>query len=211
MTVTGVDLLYRARKGVVDFVDVPELGFVTVAGRGAPDGDAFAAAVQALYSVSFAAHFLVKKEFGAAAKVLPLEALWWQEDAEGHDLVPDAAFGFRDLAGSDRDSWCWQAMIPQSAPVDEEIVARAMDTKTTSGLSALAALRFQRWTEGFSAQIMHIGPYADEGPTIARLHTGIADAGYRPRGRHHEIYLGDPRRSAPERLRTLLRHAVEPV
>jgi hypothetical protein len=80
-----------------------------------------------------------------------------------------------------------------------------------STLARLTRLRYERWTEGLSAQVLHVGPYASEGPTIIRLHQGITAAGYRPRGKHHEIYLGDPRRSAPERLRTILRQPIEPV
>ena len=78
-------------------------------------------------------------------------------------------------------------------------------------LPGLARLEYIRWAEGRCAQLLHIGPYAAEAPSIASLHEAIAEAGYRPRGRHHEIYLGDPRRSAPEKLRTIIRHPVEPA
>ncbi|HEX3298675.1 MAG TPA: GyrI-like domain-containing protein [Actinomycetota bacterium] len=71
-----------------------------------------------------------------------------------------------------------------------------------------ASLRRQWFEEGDVAQVLHIGPYAEERPSIERLHAGIADAGYEPRGRHHEVYVGDPRRSAPERLRTVIRHPI---
>lgn len=208
-TATGVEALYKARKGKVDLVDVPPLGFVVVRGRGDPNGPEFADAVQALYTVSYGAHFLLKKETGEAPKVMPLEGLWWMDDSEQQDIVMAVALGEATMADTDRDAWHWQAMIMQPAPLDEALVARATEQARAKALPALDLLRFERWEEGRCAQILHVGPYAEEGPTLVRLHEGIAAAGYRPRGRHHEIYLGDPRRSAPERLRTLLRHPVE--
>ncbi len=208
---TGIDALYKVRKGSVDIVDVPELAYLVVAGRGAPDDEEFAAALQALYAVAYGAHFIVKTEQGEAPRVMPLEALWWVDDPHEEDIFTEVALGKADVADSDRDRWRWQAMIMQPPPIDEETVARAVEKARTKGLPALDRLRFERWEEGQCAQLLHVGPYADEAPSIARLHEAITSAGYRPRGRHHEIYLGDPRRSAPEKLRTLLRHPVEPA
>lgn len=136
----SIDALYTVGKGKVEFVEVPELGFVAIDGDGAPGDDAFSNALQALYSVSYTAHFAVKKATGEAPRVMALEALWWVES---------------------------------------------------------------------SAQIMHIGPYSTEQISIVELHKAIAGHGSRPRGRHHEIYLGDPRTSAPEKLRTILRQPIE--
>lgn len=210
-TSTGSEALYKVRKGVVDIVDVPELGFVLVSGQGAPDGQAFADAVQALYTVSYGAHFLLKKERGEAPRVMPLEGLWWMDDPDQQDIVTAVALGKATMADTDRDRWRWQAMIMQPDPVDEQTVDRAVEQARKKELRALDDLRFERWEEGRCAQILHVGPYAEEAPSIVKLHEAIAAAGYRPRGRHHEIYLGDPRRSAPEKLRTLLRHPVEPA
>ena len=210
-TSTGSEALYKVRKGVVDIVDVPEFGFVLVSGQGAPDGQAFADAVQALYTVSYGAHFLLKKERGEAPRVMPLEGLWWMDDPDQQDIVTAVALGKATMAETDRDRWRWQAMIMQPDPVDEQTVARAVEQARKRELRALDDLRFERWEEGRCAQILHVGPYAEEAPSIVKLHEAIAAAGYRPRGRHHEIYLGDPRRSAPEKLRTLLRHPVEPA
>jgi hypothetical protein len=205
-TATSVDALYKVRKGAVDVVTVPELGFVAVDGHGGPDGQEFADAISALYSVSYGAHFLVRKRHGQAPRVMPLEALWWADDALQHDIIA-ASF---DVAGTDRARWRWQALIMQPEPVDGDIVAQAAGQAREKSVPALDRLRYFRWEEGLCAQVLHIGPYAAEAPSIRRLHQGITDAGYRPRGRHHEIYLGDPRRSAPEKLRTILRHPVEP-
>ena len=209
-TTTGVEALYRASKSRVDIVDVPPLGFVAVTGRGAPDGPAFANAVQALYTVSYGAHFLLRKEQGEAPRVMPLEALWWMEDPDQQDIVTAVARGEATMADTDRDSWRWQAMIMQPAPIDEHTVLRAVEQAREKRLEALDGLHFERWEEGRCAQTLHVGAYSEEAPSIVRLHEGIAAAGYRPRGLHHEIYLGDPRRSAPEKLRTILRHPVEP-
>ncbi|MEA5456838.1 GyrI-like domain-containing protein [Sinomonas sp. JGH33] len=199
--------LYKARVGVVDFVTVPEMTFAVVRGSGDPEGTAFSSAVQALYSVSYTAHFIVKKRSGEVTRVMPLEALWWFDgigQAEG-------AGALTNMAGVDRSAWHWQAMIAQPEPVTAEVVEQAIEDCRPKHLAALDELRCERWAEGQCAQTLHVGPYADEAPTIDRLHAAIAEAGLRPRGAHHEIYLGDPRRSAPEKLRTLLRQPVEPI
>jgi hypothetical protein len=205
-----VQRLYKARKEV-EFVDVPDLAFLAVSGHGAPDGPAFADAVQALFTVSYGAHFLLKKERGEAPKVMPLEALWWMDDPEQWDMLTAVARGKATMADTNRDLWRWRALMMQPAPIDETLVQRAVEQGRKKELRALDQLRFERWEEGRCAQVLHVGPYAEEAPTIVRLHQAIAAAGCRPRGHHHEIYIGDPRRSAPEKLRTILRHPVEPL
>ncbi len=200
MTETTISFgsLLKVRRGAVDFVDVPEFGFAVVTGSGAPEGSQFAEALQALYSVSYGAHFLLKKQRGQAPKVMPLEALWWVDD-------PDQAT----MADTDRDAWHWQAMIMQPDPLDADLVAAAVAQARAKKPSAgLERVRYVRWAEGRCAQLLHVGPYADEGPLIERLHRDITAAGYQACGRHHEIYLGDPRRSAPQNLRTILRQPV---
>lgn len=205
--IAELDALFTARKGRVDFVDVPELAFVSIDGVGAPDGEEFQAALKALYAVSYGAHFLVKKQTGAGPRVMPLEALWWVEGVTEEQLAHPESF-----TESDRDTWRWRAMIGQLPPIDEAVVRRATERAgAKGGGDAIGALRFERWAEGPSAQILHVGPYATESTSIAALHAGIAAHGSRPRGRHHEIYLGDPRSAAPERLRTILRQPVEPA
>jgi hypothetical protein len=202
--------LYHVRRGAVDFVDVPELGYLAVDGTGAPEDGDFAAALQALYGVSYAAHFLLKKERGEATHVGPLEALWWVDDPERQALVEAVAAGTASADEMDRHQWHWRAMILQPSTVDGEIVERAVaQTRAKRDSAALERLRFIRWAEGRCAQTIHIGPYSQETPTIVRLHRAIAAAGCRPRGRHHEIYLSDPRRTTPDRLRTILRQPIE--
>jgi hypothetical protein len=202
--------LYRAHRGRVEFVDVPELAFVAVAGQGAPEGQAFAEAVRALYAVSHGAHFLLRKEFGVAPRVMPLEALWWV----GEDEQPAVEAGTRGdaaTADTDRRRWRWRALVMQPEPIEEELVAEAVARARANDLPALDRLTFDTWEEGRCAQLLHVGPYAAEAPSLRLLHEAIAQAHLRPRGRHHEVYLGDPRRSAPQHLRTILRQPVEPT
>ena len=209
---TSYESLLKVRKGAVDMVDVPEFGFVAVTGTGEPGGAEFTEAVQALYSVSYGARFRLKKLTGEAPRVMPLEGLWWVDDPAQQDIVAAVARGEVTMAGSDRGSWRWQALIMQPDPVDAELIAAATaEAAGKKDLPGLARLEYIRWAEGRCAQLLHIGPYAAEAPSIAALHEAIAEAGCRPRGRHHEIYLGDPRRSAPEKLRTIIRHPVEPA
>lgn len=214
MTVITIsyESLLKVRKGAVDIVAVPEFGFVAVAGTGAPGGAEFTEAVQALYTVSYGAHFRLKKLTGKAPRVMPLEGLWWVDDPAQRDIVAAVARGEVTMAGSDRGSWRWQALIMQPDPIDAELIAAATaEAAGKKDLPGLGRLEYIRWAEGRCAQLLHIGPYAAEAPSIAALHEAIAEAGYRPRGRHHEIYLSDPRRSAPEKLRTIIRHPVEPA
>ncbi|MGD9495502.1 MAG: GyrI-like domain-containing protein, partial [Armatimonadota bacterium] len=134
--------------------------------------------------------------------VPPLEGLWWAEDM--------AAFDLR-LPGErqDRSTWLWTLMIMMPEPVDQALYLEGhREACNKKCLLAAEEMRFEALEEGLSAQVMHIGPYAAEAPTIARLHEFISAQGHAPRGKHHEIYLSDPRKSAPERMRTVLRQPV---
>ncbi|HLY47716.1 MAG TPA: GyrI-like domain-containing protein [Solirubrobacteraceae bacterium] len=179
-------------------VDVPELGFIMVDGHGDPNtAPAYSDAIQALYAVAYTVKFAVKRSpDGVDFAVMPLESLWWSDD--------DASF-----TGGEKGAWSWTAMIMQPEPVSGEIVADAIRVvEQKKSLPSLAALRYERFTEGLAAQVMYVGPYSDEGPTIAALHGFIADQGLELAGKHHEIYLGDPRRTAPARLKTVIRQPV---
>jgi hypothetical protein len=185
-------------------VEVPDLAFLMVNGRGDPgSSEAFEAAMQALFSAAYTLKFGLKKtDPERDFKVAPVEGLWW-----GDDPKPTLA----DLQ-RDRDSWNWTLMIAVPDAVTADEVAAALETAgRKKDLPAAPLLRLERFEEGLSAQIMHVGPYSEEAPTIERLHEWAAAEGYELRGRHHEIYLGDPRRTAPERLKTVLRHPVRPA
>lgn len=153
-----------------------------------------------LYSAAYSLKFTLKKADPAQDfKVAPLEGLWWADEA-----APTMAELQRD-----RDNWSWTMMIAVPDAVRPEEVAAAVKAAARKReLPAAPLLRLERFDEGLATQIMHLGPYADEAPTIERLPEWVAAQGYELRGRHHEIYLGDPRRTAPERLKTVLRHPV---
>ena len=207
-----VDALFKVRKGKVEFVDVPELAFLVIDGGGDPAGEAFGDAIRALYAVSYGAHFALKKATGDAPRVMALEALWWAEGPNAQAIMERLAGEETEMRNSDRDAWRWRAMIMQLPPIDAAMIEQATsEAEATKDNPSLSALRFKRWAEGPSAQIMHVGPYSAEPASIVALHKAIAEHGSQPRGRHHEIYLGDPRTSAPERLRTILRQPIEPA
>ncbi len=197
MPVTKVDFkrelsgLYAPPSQAV-IVTVPELAFAMIDGHGDPNTSArFAEAIEALYGLSFTAKFAVKRAPGGVDfTVMPLEGLWWT-----------GAEGTLDLGH--KSGWNWTLMIMQPAPVDDALFAEVREQLSAKKPSpALDAVRLQHFEEGLCAQVMYRGPYADEGPAIAKLRAFIADQGCVPAGKHHEIYLGDPRRSAPEKLKT---------
>src|SRR5664279_2813027 len=120
-----IDALYTIRKGKVDLVDVPECGFLVIDGEGDPSGEAFQDAIQALYSVSYGAHFALKKATGQAPRVMALEALWWVEGADAQATMERIAAGEAGMQESRRDQWHWRAMIMQLAPIDATMIERA--------------------------------------------------------------------------------------
>jgi len=179
-------------------IAVPELAFLMVDGHGDPNTAAeYAGAVEALYAVAYTAKFAVKRAPGGVDYgVMPLEGLWW---------TPDMAT----FTTADKAAWDWRMMIMQPPLVTPEVfeAARASAAKKKSS-QAIARVRLERFAEGAAAQVMHLGPYAAEAPTIERLHAFIAEHGYQRAGKHHEIYLSDPRRTAPERMKTILRQPI---
>ncbi len=195
-TVAAVDVtkLLSPSSKEPSIVDVPAMQFLMVDGVGNPNTSVtFQEAIQALYSLAYGAKFMLKKS-GVEFSVSPLEALWGT--ARGFNPKQKAA-------------WRWTAMImlPDvvKSSVLDEVRSEALRKKP---MPMLAKVRLETFHEGLSAEIMHIGPYSAEAPTIAVLHDFIKKQGHRLAGRHHEIYLGDPRRSAPERLRTVIRQPM---
>lgn len=188
---------WAPRKDRFEIIDVPDFAYVMVDGAGDPNTAAsYANAVQWLYSISYAVKF-ASKAAGRDYSVAPLEAWWWSED-------------WGSFASGERDKWQWTAMIMQPEFVTAAMVEAGIAKAGTKLGVAPGSLRFERFAEGPSVQIMHVGPYSDEGPVLATLHREFLPAnGLRERGKHHEIYLGDPRKSAPERLKTVLRQPVE--
>jgi hypothetical protein len=181
-------------------VDVPEMQFLMIDGTGDPNtAQAYREALEALYAMSYYLKFFSKNAVGIDYVVMALEGLWWADD-------------MADFSMADKADWSWTSMIMQPDHITAAHVESAMEeVRHTKNPPALDQMRFEPFREGLSVQIMHIGPYAEEAPTIIRLHEFAAESGYRLRDKHHEIYLGDPRRTAPERLRTVIRQPVEPV
>lgn len=190
---------YSASSKKVEFVDVPPMNFLMVDGKGDPGKViAYRQAIEALYAVAYTVKFAVKKGPSAIDYVVPpLQGLWWADDMS-------------DFITGKRDNWQWTLMIMQPEWVTAETVAAGIETAgQKKDLPSLPLLRFDGYSEGAAAQVLHVGPYADEGPTIKRLHDSIEERGFKLGGRHHEIYLSDPRRAAPERLKTIIRQPVE--
>ncbi|MCW3991763.1 MAG: GyrI-like domain-containing protein [Candidatus Bathyarchaeota archaeon] len=188
---------YTARKKP-SIIDVPEARFIAIAGRGEPGGEAYQAALNALYSVAYTVKFNSKKQ-GRDFTVMPLESLWWWDE-------PVTSL----TEAPPREEWNWKSMMRQPDFVTDEMVEAAkVEAKAKKGIAEVDDLVLEAFEEGLSAQILHVGPFSEEGPTIEQLHAFIAEQGYVMRGIHHEIYLSDPRRSAPERWRTIIRQPIE--
>jgi hypothetical protein len=178
-------------------VDVPEMAFVMIDGHGDPNSAAsYREAIEALYAVAYAVKFAVRRSpSGIDFGVMPLEGLWWASDMQ--------------TFSADKSAWSWTAMIMQPEPVTADIVEEARrHAAAKKSLPGLELLRFARFAEGAAAQVMYVGPYSDEGPAIQALHEFIAEQGSVSVGKHHEIYLTDPGRAAPEQLRTVIRQPV---
>lgn len=192
--------LYAARRGEFREVVVPPLRFLAVDGRGDPDGPEYAAAVGALYAAGFTLKFAVRERTGLDVVVGPLEGLWSSADLTA-------------FTSGRRDDWEWTMLLPLADEVTGDDVAGAVERAATRKPDLpVASVRLLDLEEGRCLQTLHVGPYADEAPTLARLHGEVMpDRGLTWNGRHHEIYLGDPRRTAPERLRTILRQPVRPA
>jgi hypothetical protein len=190
------------RPGVVRFLEVAPVRAVVVDGGGQPGETTFGARMPGLYTTAYDLRFALKRR-GVERRVGMLEGLYWTADeATDLDLI----------LAPDRGAWRWTLFIalPDEA-TDDELAASLEKGRSKVTPEIAANLRIETIAEGAVAQVLHLGPYAAERPAIERLHAAIAAAGLRPRGRHHELYLGDPTRSAPEKLRTLLRHPVEPA
>lgn len=192
--------LYNAPAKEVMVVDVPRMNFLMVDGAGNPNtSQEFKDAIEALYSVSYALKFMVKKEKAVDYTVMPLEGLWWADD-------------MRKFSGEnmDKDSWKWTLIIMQPEHVTKDLVGKAIEqTEKKKSLPALSRIRFESLHEGLSAQVMHIGSYSTEHIAIEKLYTFMKEKGYEFAGKHHEVYLSDPRKTASEKLKTIIRQPIK--
>lgn len=193
---------YSAPRGGFEVIDLPRRRYLMVDGRGDPNTAAeYADAVSALYGVAYTLKFLSKRDLGRDYVVMPLEALWWSDDW--------AAF----TSARDKSRWSWTVLNLVPDWISDADVERARESFAARGEApALDRLRVEDLAEGRCVQTLHVGSYDDEAPVLDEMHHRfIPAAGLRMRGLHHEIYLSDPRRTAPDRLRTILRQPVEPA
>lgn len=181
-----------------ELVDVPELSYLTYTGRGEPGGAAYTESLNALYSSVYTLKFASKKR-GRDFTVMTLEGLWWWDDP-GVVNLEDAP---------PRETWNWTSMIVVPDFVTTEMLEGVKPDLIEKKGKAVERVKLEKPHEGLCAQILHVGPYSDEPRSQKVLHGFIAERGLRLRGRHHEIYMSDPRRTPPEKWRTILRHPVE--
>ena len=188
---------YTARAGEPALVTVPARPFLMIDGRGDPGtSPEYSDAVEALYPLAYGIRAVIKKATGDGYTVLPLEGLWWADDMEA----------FR---ADRKNEWRWTMMIGLPELADADMAADVLPAVVArKGLAAGDRVRFEIFEEGKCAQVMHIGPYSAEAPTIELLHEFIADEGLSLGGLHHEIYLGDPRKADPAKLKTIIRQPV---
>ncbi|WP_111768170.1 GyrI-like domain-containing protein [Nakamurella deserti] len=188
---------YSARAGRFDTVRVPPLDYLMVDGHGDPNtAPAYGAAMASLYPLAYALKFLGKAELGRDHVVMPLEALWWSDDMDAFTSARDTS------------RWSWTVMIMVPDWITPEHLTAAAVRKDIDP----AAVRLERLDEGLCVQTLHVGPYDAEGPVLATMHDEVIPGrGLRMTGRHHEIYLSDARRTAPAKLRTILRQPVAEV
>ena len=199
---------YRATRGVIRLVEVPRLQYLMVDGAGDPNtSQIYKDAVTALFPLAYTLKFASREKFGIDTVVMPLEGLWHAPDMD--------AF----TSKRDKSAWLWTLMIMVPDHVTPEMLEEAVDSvagkaakKKEEPSPALRSVRLETLDEGLSAQTLHVGPFDDEGPVLDDLHHRfIPENGLQLTGLHHEIYLSDMRRVAPEKLRTILRQPVSRI
>lgn len=187
---------YSGKTGQPITLTIPPMNYIMIDGQGDPEtGEEYMHAIQTLYPIAYTIKFYCKNQLGRDFSVMPLEGLWWAEDMS-------------DFSKGNKHNWHWTAMIMQPDVVTQEIFATALhQTAAKKPLPSVDKVHFKSYDEGRVAQVMYVGPYAEEAETIQALHRYIAEQGgtLQNAKHHHEIYLGDPRRTAPERLRTIIR------
>ena len=189
---------YAVKKGQITMEDVPAMNYLTITGEGNPNtSNDYKKAVEALYTLSYAIKFKIKKgEMRIDYAVMPLEGQWWTDD-------------MKDFSVYNKDKWKWTMAIMQPEFVTSALVDLCKEeVREKKDPPSLDKIHFENVQDGLSAQILHTGPYAEEAPTIALLHKTIKERGFMLSGKHREIYLNDPRRTAGENLRTIIRQPI---
>jgi hypothetical protein len=201
MSVTKLDLrktlspFYSPLAGEVELVKIPSMKFIMVDGEGAPATEKFQQKIGILYNLVYTMKFRSKRLLKKDYNVMALEGLWWIE-GKRFDLAK-------------REDWSWTLMIVVPDFVTDKMFSEAKDEiRRKKNPPGLAEARLELFDEGECVQIMHVGPYSTEPESIAKLEAFRKEHGFKMVGKHHEIYLGDPRRAAPSKLRTVIRHPV---
>ncbi len=188
--------LYKASAKECSLVNAPEINFLMIDGKGDPNtSKEFTDAIEALYPLSYTLKFM-SKEMGIDYVVMPLQGLWYIDNME-------------EWSQEEKNKWQWTLMIMQPNHIDNKMVENAKESVAKKkNPPALSKVRFEAYKEGLSVQILHMGPYSEETENIQKLHHFAEDEGYVLRGKHHEIYLSDARKTAPEKLKTIIRQPV---
>jgi hypothetical protein len=196
--------LYQPSAKEPVIIEVPAMNFVMMDGvinpGEVPETSAdFQMVMPVMYGLVYTLKFMLKGASGIPDSIImPLEGLWWTDPQGGFEM------------GKTDVPWYFTVMIMQPEHITREhYLAACEELGKKKNPAGLEKARFERWEEGKSVQIMHIGPYGEEMPTVNLIHKYATDQGYKLRGKHHEIYLGDPRRTKPEKLKTVLRHPIE--
>ena len=187
---------YTAKKEPA-LVEVPVGKFLAIDGKDYPGESEYQEAMGALYGAAYTLKFHYKAQ-GDDFKVMPLEGLWW---------IKDGVFDMENPAP--HSDWRWTSLIRVPSFVEQDAFDAVLPELVEKKGEKVREVRLITFDEGLSAQILHVGPYSEEAPTINKLHSWVNEQGYRLRDKHHEIYMGDPRRTAPEKLKTIIRHPVE--
>ncbi len=190
--------LYRPSVKKVETLVVPEMNFLMLDGEGDPNtSQTFQDAINVLYPLSYALKFMVKKgDIGIDYGVLPLEGLWWADDMSSFSV-------------ENKSHWKWTLMIMQPELITVEMVQQAIEqVRMKKNPVSLPLVRFETFEEGKVAQTMHIGPFSEEGPTVEKVHAYIEENHSQRIGKHHEVYLSDIRRAAPEKWKTIIRQPI---
>jgi len=192
---------YTAKQGRFDIIDIPPMRYLMIDGDGGPNSESYARALKALYPVAYTLKFTSKATLDKDYVVPPLEALWWADDMD--------AFTTR----YDQSKWLWTAMLMTPDWITHALFDAALHSVSIkSNPDDLNNIRHETLSEGTCVQTLHLGPYSEEGPVLQEMHTQFIPAhGLTLRGKHHEIYFNDYRRTAPAKLRTLLRQPVAPA
>ena len=190
---------FKASPSKFSVVKLPKFNYLMVDGKGDPNtSPSYLEAIELLYGVSYTLKFMSKNEEGEDYVVPPLEGLWWAKDMKSFE-------------NREKSNWSWTMMIMVPNGITKAYATKAIKTfKDKKPEANISKIRFESLAEGLSVQILYVGPYDAEGPVLARMHKEfMPENNFVFNGIHHEIYLGDPRKTSPEKLKTILRQPVK--